>query len=188
MKFNKHTKLEGKHALLSASSNAWLNDSNDKFISRFYSAIARARGTKLHDLADKLIELGEKLPESTKTLNQYVNDAIGFGMKSEVLLYYSDNCFGTADAIKFDNQSKILRIHDLKTGEVEASFTQLEIYAAIFCYEYDINPNDITIYLRIYQHDDYKEIEALGSDIIYIQEKIRYFDLLTNKLKEEVNG
>ena len=82
----------------------------------------------------------------------YVNDAIGFKLRPEQILYYSPNCFGTADAI--DLRGDLLRIHDLKTGKVPAHIEQLMIYAALFCLEYGIKPSDIDTELRIYQGDD----------------------------------
>lgn len=63
-------------------------------------------------------------------MNMYVNDAISFRMVPEQILFYSENCFGTADTIVFRNGT--LRIHDLKTGVVPAHMEQLEIYAALF--------------------------------------------------------
>ena len=55
----------------------------------------------------------------------------------------------------FKEKQNLLRIHDLKTGiKVPAKLTQLEIYAAIWCLEYDVRPKDIDIELRIYQFDD----------------------------------
>ena len=100
-------------------------------------------------LRAQCIMLNQKLPKSKQTLNMYVNDAIGFKMTPEQILYYSDNCFGTADAILFRNN--FLRIHDLKTGKIPAHMEQLEIYAALFCLEYKVKPADIEMELRIYQ-------------------------------------
>ena len=105
-----------------------------------------SKGTELHDFAAKCITLGQKLPKSQKTLNMYVNDAIGFKMVPEQPLFYSENCFGTTDAIAFRN--RMLRIHDLKTGVIPAHMEQLEIYAALFCLEYKIKPADIEMELR----------------------------------------
>jgi hypothetical protein len=111
----------------------------------------------------------------------YVNDAIGFNMIPEQILYYSENCFGTADAILFKNN--LLRIHDLKTGSSPVSVTQLEIYAALFCLEYDVNPNSIDIELRIYQNDEVRIHIPEKEDILYIMEKIVSFDKELDKLK-----
>lgn len=80
-----------------------------------------------------MYSIGQKLPRLNKTLNAYVNDAIGYKMIPEQILFYSDNCFGTADAIVFRNG--LLRIHDLKTGVIPAHMEQLEVYAALFCLE-----------------------------------------------------
>jgi hypothetical protein len=117
--------------------------------------MAAQRGTALHELAQQAITLGVKLPRNKNTLNQYVNDAIGFRMKPEQVLFYSPNAFGTADSISFRND--FLRIHDLKTGKNKANIAQLHIYAAMFCIEYGINPNSIDIVLRIYQNDEIRE-------------------------------
>ena len=59
----------------------------------------------------------------------------------EQALYYSDNCFGTADAISF--KKNFLRIHDLKTGVTPGSMKQLLIYASMFCLEYNFLPIQI---------------------------------------------
>ena len=136
MNFNKHYSLEGKHAFLGASKYHWINYDADKLVDSYIKFQATLNGTILHDFACQCITLGQKLPKSQKTLNMYVNDAIGFKMKPEQVLYYSDNCFGTADAIIFRNN--LLRIHDLKTGVTRAHMEQLEIYAALFCMPFSI--------------------------------------------------
>ena len=137
MKWNDHSKLAGSHAFLGASKHGWLNDDPAKLKDRYIRWAAAQRGTELHDLAAKLIKLGVELPQTTKTFDQYVNDAIGFRMRPEQTLYYSENCYGTADAIAWDEKIKLLRIHDLKTGQiVPAKIEQLYIYAALFCLEY----------------------------------------------------
>lgn len=117
----------------------------------------------------------------------YVNDAIGFGMTPEQVLYYSPNCFGTADTISF--KKNILRIHDLKTGETKASLHQLEVYAALFCLEYDIKPGELDdIELRIYQNDDVLVGHPQADDILPIMDSIIHFDKLIEKCKEEDYG
>ena len=127
--------------------------------------------------------LGQKLPKSQKTLNMYVNDAIGFKMQPEQVLYYSDNCFGTADAIIFRNN--LLRIHDLKTGVTKAHMEQLEIYAALFCLEYNMKPGEIDIELRIYQNNEIVVHHPTADDILPIMDKIITFDKIIDKLKME---
>lgn len=151
MIFTKKYDFDG-HAFLSPSKYHWINYDRDKLTATFSNWQAAKRGTRYHDFAKECIELGEKLPRANKTLNMFVNDAIGFRMTPEQGLYYSDNCFGTADAISFVRNK--LRIHDLKTGTTKCSMTQLEVYAAIFCLEYMVNPLDIDIELRIYQNDE----------------------------------
>ena len=152
MQWNDHSRLTGQHAFLGASKYHWLNYDRDRLVDAYLSNQAKERGTRLHAFAAECIELKQKLPKSKKTLNAYVNDAIGFRMTPEVVLYYSPNCFGTADAIMFDDG--VLRIHDLKTGTVPAHMEQLYIYDALFCLEYDIDPVTIRFENRIYQSDD----------------------------------
>jgi hypothetical protein len=138
-------------------------------------------GTRLHEFACEAIRLGQKLPKTQKTLNMYVNDAIGYKMDTEQPLVYSENCFGTADAISF--KQDFLRIHDLKTGETPSSIHQLEIYAALFCLEYDVNPNNIKMELRLYQSDEVVVHEPPAEDILYIMDKIIRFDKEIDKIK-----
>lgn len=184
MNFNNHSKLSGMHAFLSASQYHWIRYSDDKIINRYHSQIATRKGTELHDFAQKCIELGQRLPKSKKTLNAFVNDAIGYHMKSEQVLFYSENCFGTADAITFDEKERFLRIHDLKTGVIPAHFEQLMIYTAMFCLEYGHKPDKIGIELRIYQNDEVLIMEPESDDIYSIMETIKRFDELIRKEKE----
>lgn len=183
MNFNKHYDIEGKHAFLSASKYHWINYDEAKLINSFSNFMAAQRGTELHEFAKRCIELGVKLPKSKKTLNMYVNDAIGYRMTPEQPLYYSENCFGTADAISFKND--FLRIHDLKSGVTPASMNQLFVYAAIFCLEYSKKPKDIGCELRIYQSDEVIICEPTVDDIAPIMDKIILFDNLISKVKEE---
>lgn len=213
MIFNKHSNLEGQHAFLGASKYYWLNYSEDVLITRYKQQYATTIGTILHNLAHDLISNHIKLSKTTdkhlislelirngidpelfdpgtilETLAPFVNDAIGFKMSSEQILYYSDNCFGTADAISFRNG--VLRIHDYKSGTIPAHIEQLTIYAALFCLEYKIKPYDITeIELRIYQNGEIlyhkpepAEIEAVITKII---DSNNIIDRLTTK---EVNA
>lgn len=152
MLFNRHSDLEGAHAFLSASKGTWVDYTPKKLEATYMNRQAVLKGTELHELAAKLINMKVKLPRSQKTLNMYVNDAIGFRMLPEVVLAYSTVAFGTADAISF--RDDLLRIHDLKTGVHPANMRQLRIYAAFFCLEYRYHPAKIKCELRIYQNDD----------------------------------
>lgn len=183
MIFNEHSGFEGQHAFLGASNYHWINYDEEKLIKTYTSAIAKERGTRLHALASECINLGVKLPKTKKTLNMFVNDAIGFKMNSEQVLLYSENAFGTADAISFRNG--LLRIHDLKTGVTPASMHQLEIYMALFCLEYKIKPSEIDSELRIYQSNDVIIQKPELDEIIPIIDKIIIFDKQIKKLKEE---
>lgn len=142
-------KLKDTHAPFSPSNPTWIKYDEEKFVSTYLNLKAKERGTRLHQLAAEHIELDIKMPDTQNTFDAYVNDCIGFRMRPEELLYYSDFFYGTTDAIKFDGH--VLRIHDLKTGVTKAHMEQLEIYAALFCLENHIDPKDIEIELRIYQ-------------------------------------
>lgn len=184
MNFNKHFAVEGKHAFMSASKYHWINYSDDKMAESYLKHQAVLRGTVLHDFAAQCISLGQKLPKSQKTLNMYVNDAIGYKMTPEQVLYYSENCFGTADAISF--RQKLLRIHDLKTGVTPAHMEQLMIYAALFCLEYKYKPSEIDIELRLYQNDKVLIHNPEADEILPIMDKIIMFDTLINKIRMEI--
>lgn len=185
MIFNKHSLLEGLHAPFSASKSAWLRYDDSKAIESYLNSKAAEMGTRLHAWAKETIDLGIKQPRSKKTIYAYVNDAIGFKMNTEVVLYYSDRFFGTADAISFRNG--VLRIHDLKTGKKPVHMEQLEIYAALFCLEYKVKPAEIEIELRIYQNDEVLYHNPTAEDIVPIIDKIVHLNKVLEKMDcEEV--
>jgi hypothetical protein len=97
-------------------------------------------------------------------------------MRSEQVLYYSENCFGTSDAISY--KDGILRIHDYKSGTMPAHMEQLLIYAGMFCLEYKINPYDILeTELRIYQN----------AEILYHKPEAREIEDITKRIIEANN-
>ena len=183
MNFNKHSDLVGKHALLSASKYHWVNYDIEKLRLVFQNQQAIQHGTELHDLAAKLIKNRVNLPRTRKTLNLYVNDAIGYRMTPEQPLFYSKNWFGTADSISCRNG--LLRIHDLKTGETEAKMTQLEIYAALYCLEYGEKPEKLNIELRIYQNDQALVYSPEPEEIRRIVDLGVFFDKEIEKMRQE---
>lgn len=183
MLFNNHSNLIGKHAFLSASKYHWINYSDEKLDGVYRRALAAQKGTQLHDFAQHAITLGIKLPRTKKTLNTYVNDAIGYRMTPEQVLYYSDNAFGTVDAISY--RQGILRIHDLKTGVIPANVHQLEVYAALFCLEYGFKPMELEIELRIYQNDEVLIYEPENDDLAHIMDRIVTFDRRIDEIKAE---
>lgn len=175
--------LQGEHAFLSPSSYHWIHYTPDRLIQRWTAAQAGAYGNLQHEYAQREIQAG-RLSGLVGTIGLYINDAIRYRMSTEQVLYYSENCFGTADAICF--RYKTLRIHDLKTGATPGSVHQLEVYAALFCLEYEVNPFDIKIELRIYQADEVLVYDADPEDIIFIMERIQEFDKLINhRIREE---
>ena len=212
MIFIRHSELEGTHAFLSPSNNAWTNYSEEKLAQRYLTAQAVQRGTELHAWACDSIRLNRRQPKTKETLCMYVNDAIGFRMTPECPLFYSYNCYGTADSIAYRNNT--LRIHDLKTGEIEAPMKQLYIYAALFCLEYGayadglrkkglndseiadvlkLRPNEVhfapekmnDIVLRIYQFNDIKEEHPDPATIRELMNLIIDDDRIIQNLKAE---
>ena len=207
MIFNQHSDLEGQHAFLGASKYAWLNYDQEKLELAYKRQYANIIGTILHDLAHRCIKNKIKLTKADKhlvsltllengipqglispldildTLAPFVNDAIGFRMESEQVLYYSENAFGTADVISFKNN--LLRIHDYKSGIAPVHMDQLYIYAALFCLEYVVKPENIKIELRIYQSGEVLYEEPDPETIRAIMNKIVDSDRFLRKLKEE---
>lgn len=183
MNFAEHSNLKGLHAMFSPSQASWLRYDDEKLIEVYTNKQAAKKGTELHEYAAMAIKHGRKQPRTKETVNSYVNDAIGFKMKPEVVLFYSENFFGTADAISFRNNK--LRIHDLKTGKTPASMDQLLVYAALFCLEYRMKPGEIEMELRIYQNDEVFVEFPTAEDILPIMDHIIHLDNIVQKLKEE---
>lgn len=187
--FNIHRNLSGLHAPFSPSQHSWLRYDDNRAIEVYTNKKASERGTCLHAWAKETIDLGIKQPKSKKTLYSYVNDAIGFKMQTEVVLFYSERFFGTADAISFRMNPAtgrmILRIHDLKTGVTPASMEQLEIYAALFCLEYKIKPGEIDMELRLYQNDEILQHFPTAQDILPIMDRITHLNKILQKIEDE---
>ena len=183
MNWNKHSDLEGTHAFLSASKFHWINYDSDKIAEAYLNFLATQQGVELHAFASTCIRLGQKLPKVDKTLNMFVNDAIKYKMESEQVLYFSENCYGTADAIMF--RQNFLRIHDLKTGKTPAHMEQLMVYAALFCLEYKVKPGMIQTELRLYQNDEVLYHQPGADEILPIMNKIIDYDKIIRRIKEQ---
>lgn len=207
MNFNQHSDLEGKHAFLGASKFSWLNYDEEKLRLVYRSQYGSYMGTVLHDLAHRCIKNKVKLSKADRhlvtlalldagvpqglinandildTLVPFVNDALGFRMETEQILYYTENAFGTADVISF--KDNFLRIHDYKSGVLPVHMEQLRIYAALFCLEYLVKPENIKIELRIYQKGEILYEEPDPKLIRDIMNKIVESDRFLRKLKEE---
>ena len=211
MKWNDHSRLSGKHAILSPSGYQWIrytaDEAKEALFNKYRAEYAQTIGTLLHEFACKRIKYNMRLKKHDKdsvlfylidhgipinaidydyifeNLLYYVNDAIGYRMDPEVILYYSDNCFGTADAVSFSKN--LLRIHDLKTGRLPAHMEQLQVYAALFCLEYDKKPSDIDMELRIYQPDALVTVRPEVDEIVPIIDAIISNDKFLTKIKSE---
>ena len=186
MNFYNHSNLEGLHAPFSASQSSWLRYSDDKAIEVYRNKKAAEMGTRLHEWAAETINLGIKQPKSKKTLSLYVNDAIGFKMNTEVVLFYSKYFFGTADAICFRNG--MLRIHDLKTGKsgkIEDHIDQLKVYASLFCLEYKVKPGEINMELRVYKEDEVLVYNPTADEILPVMDKIVHLNKILESYEED---
>ena len=212
MILNDHSDLRGKHSFLSPSKSAWERYDQDKLLQVYIASYSAEVGTAVHEFASKCIEEKIKLKRSDKnmllyhmslsniprivydldyiypTVMAYVNDCIGFRMKTEVIFKYSDFCFGTADAFLFSEKNSFLRIHDLKTGKKPASIEQLIKYASLFCLEYKVKPETINTELRIYQSNqaaiyipESEEISEMMSTIIQDSDILEKFVLKGSK-------
>lgn len=182
MRFEPHSDLRDTHALMSASKPHWLRYDDEKVADMVVKFMTAARGTRLHNLAKQLIDEGIRLPDTTQTLNMYVNDCISYRMQTEKVVFYTPNAYGTADAIEF--RDRVLYIFDLKNGITKASSEQLEIYAAYFCLEYDVKPHKIEFDLRIYQHDQVYPIETNHERIREIMDRVIYVNAIIEDAKE----
>lgn len=171
---------------MAPSNPAWLRYDDQKLERRFVEHLASLRGTEEHDFAARAIKLGHRMQELPKTINLYVNDCIGWRMAPEVLLYWSDFCFGTADAIGFSKITKILRISDLKTGKTPTTMDQLLVYAALFCLEYEYKPWELEgVELRIYQSNKIKEHFPDPDEVFHAMDRILTGTRLLETVREE---
>lgn len=199
MIFNKHSELEGRHAILSPSKHYWINYDDEGLIKSYISSYATDIGTLVHEYACDRIRFRMPLDSENEeaknglllyllkngipfkaidldrifyNLVPYVNDCIGYKMDSEIILKYSDLCFGTADAIGV--RRNWLRIHDLKTGVAPASMDQLLCYAGLFFLEYkrDYRPQTMKVELRIYQNQEVLISQPNSEEIKTVMDKI----------------
>lgn len=175
-------KREEKHAFLSPSQPAWLRYSDTHLVDMYRQENAKQKGTRLHAWAEETIKLGITQPLHTENaLYNFVNDAIGYNMESEKILYHSDYCFGTSDAIKFDANGKVLRVYDLKTGVTKPHPDQLKIYAALWCLINKVDPKNIEVDMRFYQINDVIQIPYDPHEIKQIMSVIKHLEQLLKK-------
>ena len=180
---SQHLNLRGKHSFLSPSKYHWLQYDDDKLKRSYLNHLKASEGTKLHDIAEKLITMKIRLPHTTASLNSFVNDAIGWRMYPEYVLYYSENCFGTVDALGYEETEKTLRIHDLKTGVSPASMKQVDVYTALFFLTHPVKPEDTMVEQRIYQNDEILFATPTVEYIHEIMDIIRKHNLIIESMK-----
>jgi len=186
MRFHKHSALEGKHSFMAPSTPSWLRYDDDKLTRRFMEHLAAIRGTEEHDFAARAIKLRHRMADEPKTVNMYVNDCIGWRMHPEVPLFWSDFCFGTADAIGFYEKDMLLRISDLKNGKSPTTFDQLVVYAALFCLEYEFpKPWELEFELRIYQSNRIKLHIPEPDEVFHAMDRILTGTRLLEELRLE---
>jgi hypothetical protein len=151
-----------------------------------HEGASELEGVEQHRYAAICIDERIVQDDETTTLGLYINQSIQYRMSAEVVLFYSPNAFGTVDAISY--RHRILRISDLKTGVTRTSEHQLEVYAALFCLEYGIDPFSMRdIQLRIYQDDSVRPYVGDPYFIKGIMDKIEKFDKILDHLREEVS-
>ena len=187
MDWNNHWQYEGKHAILSPSGYHWHNYDVEKMERVMWNSYAKEDGTRLHNLASEMILYNIMPSDNENALNQFVIDALTMfdePMKSEQILIYSDNAFGTADAIYYDEKKHHLQVHDLKTGVSKPSFKQLYTYCALFCLEYGFKPEKMTFECRLYQLGAMAFDIPEGAQIREIMNKIVELDKAIVSVKE----
>lgn len=186
MEWNDHKYMRNKHAIFTCSNPCWVNYDCEKAVNYVNSQLAKERGTMLHECAEKMIKLKMRQAHRQETFCMYVNDALSYRLEPEVLLFYSERFFGTADAIGFDEEKQFLRIHDLKTGTGPVHPEQLLAYAALFCLEYHKDPYKIECELRIYQNNQFFKFNPTGGEIATMMEQIKMLDMATSTMDLEI--
>ena len=180
------------HAFLSPSKYHWIRYDKEKLVKAFYNYLAVERGTRLHEVAAELIDLKRWQPKNDDTFNMYVNDAIKFKMEPEKKLWFSENLYGTADALAFTMQTRskkaFLRIHDLKTGVTPAHFEQLMIYAGLYCLINHLDPFDVDFELRLYQSNDIQIMTPDSSEISEMIEVMLEADKTVSEIRAQESG
>lgn len=162
----------------------WINYDEEKLAYRYKALRAALEGMEQHRYAAIAIEEQEFQDDESATLGLYINQCIQFRMHPEIVLYFSPNSFGTVDAIAYRHRR--LRISDLKTGVTRSSEHQLEVYAALFCLEYEVDPFSMrAIELRIYQDNRCRVYDGDPYMVKAIMDKIVRFDVIINKLRED---
>lgn len=198
-----YSKLKGTHAFCGASKKSWRNWDVDRLILSKQNSYAQTIGTLLHEYAADNIEHHFRLNKTDKrgvlryltvekgipsnvvdierlfpNLMNYINDCIGFRMDPEVVLYYSSDFYGTADAIYWSDKTGELKISDLKTGVTPVEFDQLENYAAFFCLDYKVKPQQIkNLEFRLYQNGEVIYAQPDPVEVLSpVIDKIIYFN------------
>ena len=173
-----------EHAMFSPSQPSWLHDTDEEFAARYSNKKAAELGTRYHEDAARMIQNRWRMSKSSDpvadNVRAYINDAIKYQMLPEVRLEGTQDFFGTADTIIF--RRGLLRVHDLKTGTTKPHMDQLRLYAAYYCMQYGINPNDIQMDLRFYQNNEIVCYEPEFGVIADIISEVRHKDELKRRI------
>jgi hypothetical protein len=137
-----------------------------------------------HEFGTLLLKHLHYIPgEAFLTTKQFINDSIGFRMESEKRLTVSSMIYGTADAVRYYTKENLLRVSDLKTGKRPAKIEQVFIYAALYCYEYNLKPLNTNFEARIYQNGEIFIEQPSGEDIDDILKNILHKDEVAKKFE-----
>lgn len=155
-------------------------DVETHIFSKYSYVDSKTMETRLGYYGSTLLHFMKYLPEETfGTIKTYVNDCVAAKMDTEVRIEFSENFFGTADAIRFDD--KTLKVFDLKTGVMPAKIEQPIIYACLYLLSNRIDPKQVPVEVRIYQNNDILQATPGPEDLIPIMNKIIHFDNIMNE-------
>lgn len=136
------------------------------------------------DFGELLLKHLHYIPgEAFVTTKDFINDSIGFRMESEKKLTLSDKFYGTADAVRYYTKENLLRVSDLKTGKRPAKIEQVFTYAALYCYEFHLEPLKTNFEARIYQNAEIYIEQPNGEDINDILQNILHKNEVLTKFE-----
>ena len=176
MIFNKHSELEGRHAILSPSKHYWLNYDDEGLMRNYISSFATDIGTLVHEYASDRIKY--RLPidiENEEAKNGLLMHLLKNGIPFRVIdldrLFYN--------LVPYVNDA---------IGYRMASMDQLLCYAGLFFLEYkrDYRPQTMKVELRIYQNQEVLVNQPSSEEVKAVMDKIIHGDAVLSKKLTEV--